>query len=334
MFLEGLDLLGLAKFPKIALTFFKNSKKPYALGVFAGTFGAPWGAIERIVQTGKCPLVRVQGPWTNHLYDPKKHDADIFRVFERVKKLCHKYPHITWQFSPVCECDSSSAAWVELFKRLARADEGVPVQLVCSVGPRGKLVDGVVAEVHGGGAYNYSFDGTSAVDADVEKMKDKHKKSKVFFMWHPSFNLKFRTTLSGDEPANVKKNDSAPPKQRIAKPNQDILNSVVALFGSRGKTSLPKNTIWKSHSDRSSVEMSGREGKPVLISTEKSGKAALFDGNKLVLESSPSRVYIDGRYRYDFPKMGYKIASKPLTVKVGNKVIGSVNPGFRDGTFR
>lgn len=328
-----MDYLGGAMFPNILL---KAHPAGWAAGFFADTFGNCFGVAGKLAATGKCPLIRIHGPWTAHKYNPGQHDKAIFAAFDKTVDLSRKYPNVEFQFSPVCESDARGAAWQNLFKRLRERDPSM--ELVCSV-YKGEFVKGCISEVHGpkdapGARYNYSYDGTSTVDANVENDKKTHRGADVFFLWHPAFNLKYKTKLSGDESAEVKRNDTAPPKERNCKPTVELIQSMAVLSGPKGKAGLQPRTLWKSHADRGHTPPEPRAYKPVLISPIRAASATVVRDGKVLAKSGAPTKYHDGRWTYRFDTFGYKIANEALTVLVGKTDVGAVNPPFREGDYR
>lgn len=331
----GFDYLGGAMFPKILI---ENHPKGFAAGFFAETFGNCFPVADKLLATGKCPRIRIQGPWTSHTYSPGKHDKAIFVALEKCNQLKAKYPHIHVQFSPVCEHNIKGQTLVNLLNKCGDASRDVEI---VNNPYQGDFSKRFMNETHHNkpvpksfGAYQFSYDGISTVDSDVEKDKETHKDAQVFFMWVPSFNLKYKVTLSGDETAQVKKNDTSPPKERHCKPNADMIKSLAVLAQPKGKTSLKKGNTWKSHADRGGTPMDPRAWKPVLISPVKADFAKLMDGNKVISKSSAPTNFHGGGFAYRFPKYGYQISSKVLRVVVGSTEIGSVSPAYRDGSFR
>lgn len=333
--LFGMDYLGGAMFGSLIL---KAHPTGWAAGFFADTFGNCFPVADKLAASGKCPLIRIHGPWTAHKYNPAQHDKAIFAACDKTYKLQQKYPNVEFQFSPVCESDARGKQWQNLFSRLS---EKYPMTLVCSV-YKGEFLKGYISEVHGpkgapGARYNYSYDGTSAVDANVQDDKQTHRDADVFFMWHPSFNLKYKTKVTlEDKKKNPKvyANDTAPPKERHCKPTVELIQSLEALAPNKGKPVLQKRNLWKSHADRHNTPPEPRAYKPVLISPVKADHAVLMDGAVVVATSSKREPYNDGRWRYYFPKYGYQLATRVVRVLVGKTDIGQVNPPFREGDYR
>lgn len=333
----GLDVLGAAKFPSIAL---RNWPAGWAAGLFDSTFGNIWGLVDKLAASGKCPLIKVNGPWTAHQYEPSKHDKAIFAALEKTFAMADKYRDVQFQFAPVCENDNTTAAYNAL---LARCRSRVHrVEVINSRGTRGKEVPGFTSEVHGStkapdSFYQYSYDGTSTVDANVVKDLETHKKARVFFLWHPAFNLKYKTKLSADlhEPKHVIKNDTAPPKERNCKPTPELIKSLERLGSPiKGTPKLGRREIWKSHADRNNTPPESREYKPVFISPVSAPRIELRDGSSVIAISQGRRKFVDDRFVYRFDKFGYQMSDKVVDIYANGKKIGSVNPAFRAGDFR
>ncbi len=324
----GLDLLGLAKYPRI------NIPDNFALGVFANTFGDSLPAVERIVSKGKCPLVRVHLLWSDsHSYG----NADLRKITSearRVQVLAEKYPSVKWEVSPFCEHNlQSPGTYLDRCKRAAPA-----CTIVNSVF-RGALAGHYKNEVHGlghfptRGPWNYSFDGNSAVDCDVTAIKKAATSADVFFFWGAQFNGKRSDS------------DKTPREDRKAWPSQELVDSYAFLATERGKVIIPQNTLWKSHSENSNTPPLQKEMKPVLITPERDNEAVLITvkGRKELLRFSRDAIpFIDGRSRYYAKEWGYKLAQKAIAAEgsptceiwIGAKRVARLNPGFRGPSFR
>lgn len=333
----GMDYLGGAKYPNIIL---RNHPKGWAAGFFDSTFGNIWGLVDKLAASGKCPLIKINGPWTKHLYIPKQHDKAIFVALAKTVAAAKKYPRVKFQFAPICENDNTTAAYTQLLQRCREKGEGV--EIINSMGTKGRVVPGFKPEIHGNtripsGAYQYSYDGTSTVDSDVEKDKKTHANSGVFFMWHPAYNLKYKTKLSADlhEPKHVIKNDTSPPKERVCKPTPELIKSLERLGRPiSGTPKLKPREIWKSHADRNNTPPESREYKPVFITPLSVARIELRDGDKVLAVSAPRKKYVDDRFVYRFDRYGYQIADKVVDIYANGKKHGSINPAFRVGSFR
>jgi hypothetical protein len=336
--LMGMDYLGGAKYPN---TLLRNHPAGWAAGFFDSTFGRIWGVVDKLAASGKCPLIKINGPWTAHRYVPAEHDGLIFLALRRTIKMAIKHPSVKWQFAPVCENDVIGRVYEELLQR-CKVLAGKDVEIINSRGTRGREVRGFKSEVHGNtatpaGEYQYSYDGTNVVDADVVKDLETRKRAGVFFLWHPAFNLKYKTKLSDDrhEPKHVIKNDTAPPKERDCKPTPELIASVARLGRPiNGTPKLSRREIWKSHADRNNTPPAPREYKPVFITPVSAPRVELRDGDRVIAVSSPRSKFVDDRFAYRFSDFGYQISDKVLDVYANGKKIGSVNPAFRAGDFR
>lgn len=337
MTLFCMDYLGGAMFTSVLL---KAHPSGWGAGFFDKTFGNCWPAIDKLAASGKCPLIRIHGPWTNHAYNPAQHDKDIYAGLAKTKQMAEKYPRVEFQYSPVCESDGRGATWRRLFSDLKQL-AGTRVVIVCSV-YKGEILPGFLAEIHGNhavpyGEYQYGYDGTNTVDSNVQGDKERHGRARAIFFWHPAFNLKYKTKL-GDkskEAPNVWKNDTSPPKERVCKPTVELILSLAVLASDKGPAKLKPRNLWKSHADRHNTPIEDRAYKPVLISPNRSTVARLVDENGIVIaKSGPPFKYNDGRWAYRFPNYGYQISNKVLAALVGSVNVGQVNPAFREGEYR
>ena len=316
----GLDLLAVAKYPKQV----REVPTGWALGCFSSTFGDSRLAVVQYLRGRADPLVRVQLLWKDrHDFS----DKDVARAAEEAKKWVPIGNELQEKLyiSPWCEHKANSS----LIKKLRAAIKKVLPHCTYVNTPMkgGAYLDGEVNEVHGEGRpltgrYTFSYDGYACVDSDVEAIKEKHKKAEVFFFWEPRFNGRWED------------NDNTPRPERDGWPDGKLIRSVVNLANSRGECSLPKDAIWKSHSENKDGKDSRAE-KPVLIIKVKAKEFVLKDNDVRVRARLPYYgTFHGGGYRYYCPKWGYEIGKVPFRLFAGGVEYGTINTGFRFGTFR
>lgn len=253
------------------------------------------------------------------------------RLARRYGALKKQFSHVNVEISPFCEHNLQNPdRYLEIVGNAA--PDCVPV----NVPWKGAFSKRFKNEVHGShrkpaGDYNYSWDGESCVDGDVESSKKTHALSQVYFWWHPAFNGRLNT------------NDKTPRPSRKAWPTSDLIDSIIYLRTDAGKVSYPRNWLWKSHADRHSSPPEPRAYKPVLIMPIKAKRVELVAINgQVIARASAAMPFNDGRYRYYWPDFGYKLAEKAVrihnmptvSVFVDGKALATVNPGFRGGSFR
>ncbi len=326
----GMDYLGGARYARVIA---QAHPQGWAAGFFANTFGDAYPAIYGLVQTGRCPEIRIHAIWEdNHTYNSKKHDPIILRELARANKLQELYPNVEVFFSPFCE-HNMDAKTVGALWNLLRPQ--AKVKLVNSVW-KGAILAGEINEVHGthstpSGDYIYSFDGMSAVDSNVPKMLKQREGARTFYFWIPQYNGK------------KKLSDPTPRPQRKAWPFPRLIKSVKFLADPAGDIKLSAQHIWKSHADQHNVPPEARALKPVFLSPEKVSTVELqtMDGVRIA-RSSERQSAFEGRHRYYFRAWGYDLAAKLMKASgmpigrlvAGKKILGRVNPGHRAGTFR
>lgn len=320
----------------------KTHPAGWAAGFFAGYYRNRSGKIEdaekampiikKLLQTGRCPQLRVHILWDDaHSFS----DADIplvRKVAKEYEALAQEFPSVKIEISPFCEHSLKNPdKYLDIVKE--EAPSCTPVNSVWQGAESAKYKN----EVHGyhhapkKGAYNYSFDGTSCVDADVEKLKKAHSRSDCFYFWIPQMNRKLKDT------------DPTPRPERKVKPTVQQLESVIYLSNPRGRCKLPKNTLWKSHGDQHSYPPAPRESKPVLLLPGKASKVelvlrGLLGRGKVVGVLKPSGTFSDGRQIWRLDEFGYqlmqKVKNKNLRLRVDGKNVGLINAAFRFGGFR
>ena len=328
----GLDQLGAAKYADLVV---REHPENFAFGCFYDTFGNALSVIERVAQTGRCPLIRVQLMWDDNHNFTVDDIQTAARKAQNIQKLAVKYPSVKFQVSPFCEHRLRLPFLNNLAAKIKVAAPAC--EYVNSPIPGGDIMPEEVNEFHGVEKkprrckkYQFSFDGTSAEDSDVEAYKANYKDAKAFFLWSPRFNGRWED------------NDKTPRPQRKGWPDSNFIDSIIYLSHPRGSCKLAANHLLKSHSENKG-NGDPRAEKPVYICPVKARSIELVASNGQVVASLRYfGTYTDGRFRYYASEMGYQIAEKckriqgdPLTqVRINGKIFGIVNCGFRFGSFR
>lgn len=217
----GLDLLGIARYPKIADRYFPPG---VALGAFANTFGDALPVVRRIVASGRTPLVRAHLLWSDQHNFGEWDIPVIKREAKRWNELALAFPGVKIEVSPVCEHNL-----VRPERFLAIVEQAAPACHPVNTPFRGKLSKLYKNEVHGehprpkgpgSQTYNFSFDGTHALEVNVAEFKVRHASAEVFFLWHPLFNLKTSVT------------DKTPRDKRKVKPSGMLFEDLIGAYSS------------------------------------------------------------------------------------------------------
>ncbi len=325
----GLDTLAMAKYPKRVA---KDLPNGWWFGTFAETFGDAYPAVERVLKTGKPKGYRIQLLWSDsHNFG----DSDIPKIISLSKKynqLAVKYPNIKCEISPFCEHKLQN-----IDKYLDIAAKHAPNCTIVNTVWTGALSKKYKNEVHGNkkaapkGRYNFSYDGQSAVDANVEADKTKYKLSEVFYFWIPQFNLR------------AKMDDPTPRPERKIRPDAKQMKSVIYLANPKGKTNFPKSVTYKSHADQHNMPREFRASKPVVIYSKKCTELQFTKNNKRMGRLIYGGPFSGGGHIYrHLENFGYELADRSikefndsiLTIIGCAGKIGTVNPAFRDGNFR
>jgi hypothetical protein len=326
----GLDLIGLARFAAVAG---RNFPANFALGCFSSTFGDARPAVDAILKTGKCPVCRIHLAWhDNHSFGKQDFPAIEFEA-KKWRKLVNRYPTVKWYFSPACE------------HTLKRADAELLLSRVAYHLPSAQMVDNPMRrtylpfetylnETHGADAlpldrpYGFSFDGSSAVDANVTAIKHRLKDAEYLFFWIPQFNGRRSTA------------DNTPRPERTYWPTPKLIRSVSFLATTRGEVNLPDGWLLKSHAEDTG---DSRANKPVFIVPLKSTKIVLRANSQIIAECPYFGLFSDGRHRYYVPRYyGYEIAKQAQDISTScvvevwadHKRRGTCNLAFRQGDFR
>lgn len=335
----GLDLLGIAMYQDLAVREFPQG---WALGAMAVEFGDAFPAIEEIVQSGRCPLVRMQLTWSrdNHTYTDF-HFAIAKTQAARYERLAVANPNVKIELSTFCEHNLKNPdAYHDQIARIA------PHCTIINSPWNGALSRKYKNEVHGNkqpprGKFNYSFDGTGCVDADIPTFKKRHQRADVFFFWTYQFNGKRNGAVLDDEGKPL---PYIPPTKRIYWPTSSLLDSIIYLHRDKGRAQLASKTTHKSHSDQQNAEPVGRELKPVIITPRKVARLEYVANNGQIVEVCPYYdKFRDGRHRYYATRMGFEIAEKARRIQGGSPILklmaggillGTVNPAHRQNEYR
>lgn len=330
----GLDFLGLPKYGALALQEFPEG---FALGCFSQTFGdaIPW--VKRIIDTGRCPRVRLHLLWKDdHTFGAKEFEA-IRKEAKRIRPFFDAYKsRCEIRVSGACEHKLRKADAERLAAIVTSELPGVLYVNTPWVKGGGQTI-GSINEVHGNdarptsGQFDFSFDGDNAVDSDVVSIAKRLSGADTFYIWNSQCNGR-KTTQ-----------DATPREQRKAWPTSRYVDSWIALSRDRGNVNLPAKWTYKSHSDQHTVPPEPRAGKPVWICPIKASEIVLKTENGQTVDRAKYYgPFEGGGNRYYAGDWGYLIAEKAKRIQghpvcqvvVNEKVIGKINPAFRAGSFR
>jgi len=218
--IKGLDYLAGAQYGNEIL---KAHPLGMAVGFFAETFGNAFPVIDKLLKTGRCPLVRINLLWEDSHNYGVGHIPKIKKLAKQCNDLANKYPNVDVRVAPFTEHNISTPD-----KYLDIAQQYAPNCLIINTPWKGAFSQKYINEIHGehqkpNGRYQYSYDGTECTNSDVEAYKKKYGDAEVFFMWSCRFNLRYREKDSTPRPQRIKE-----AKQR--KPTVDYINSISYLL--------------------------------------------------------------------------------------------------------
>lgn len=328
MQIEGVDTLGSPQYPKEL----RSIPNQYCISGFAKTFGDFFPVAKGELQAGrKC--IRVNLLWSDtHQYGAS--DLPFVKSeSKRYDQLCAQFSDRKIELAPFTEHNLKTP---DQFLSVVKANAPNCSFAVNTVW-NGNLTKNpqFKNEVHGnhqkpnipGLKYNYSFDGTNSVDANITDYFQRYKDAEVFFVWNPRLNGKWSMK------------DSTPRPQRKAWPSVEFLQSLVYLYSGKGVTELPKGWTVKSHSEKHGPE--DAKGDKLLIISPVRQYGSDNEVRPIVLKRNGQKVcqltyygpFDGGGYRYYASVMGYKCGPN-LEVWIGSKKYGTINGGFRDGNYR
>ncbi len=298
-------------------------------------FGEPDEVINDLLAEGHTPIIKLNTMWKDdHNFKPSDFKAILAEV-KRLLPLMHKYPRITFYINYATEHNYNKQNADSIIKQILAI---VPANVQVINNPyTGALVtptDRVLNEVHGPsakvpqGRFSFDYDGIGTADSNVTKTKDKFRNAEIISFWEPQFNCR------------VNANDKTPRPQRKGCATVELIQAVAYLWNNKGPTDFPGKRLWKALAERHNTPPESRAHKPVVLVPEKVQKLELLtDNGKVIASSGPAQPYVDGRNRYYFNEYGHVLSEKAikahgnprLRVRAGKKIIGKVNPAFRDG---
>jgi hypothetical protein len=302
----GQDYLGGAKFQSAIIQSHDYSQ---GAGMFATTFGDSLPLANALADR-RIPFLRIQLGWSDtHSYS----ERDFPELVKQARRFCPLHTKTKLYLSGACEHNLDVAKATKLANQVLAA---CPQATYVNTPWKGAVLPQFINETHGDGdpksaKSSYSSDGKPSEDINIQKLKDKPW-SEFFMFWSPRYNGRWED------------NDSTPRPQRRGYADGKMIKSMLALAKPKGATSLPKNWIYKSHSENKGNGDSRAE-KPVIIAPVK--KASLKIGNATCPYYGS---YDNGRSRYYCKIYGYEISQTP--VKLDR--YGTINPTFRDGVYR
>lgn len=315
----GQDTLGAAKFPQVSASTVHPGE---GRGHFSNLFGDAIPTVKAEIAHG-VGFERLHLMWKdNHQFSP----SDFPSIVAEAKRVCptiEANPQIHWYLSGACEHNlNQSNARLLAQKVLAACPAAAYVNT--PLGNKGAVLPEYINESHGGGKplsarFSFSSDGNASEDSDIESLKKTFAGAEYFMMWGPRYNGRWES------------NDSTPRPNRKGWPDVKYVQSLVYLTTNKGPIIVPKNWLWKSHSENKGTN-DPRAEHPVAIIPPKANQIILKKGNVIVGVLPYYGTYVDGRFRYYDSKWGFERGTVDLWINGQKKA--TVNEGFRDGGFR
>lgn len=336
----GIDYLGGVKFANVVID---EHPTGWAAGIFCNTFGDYQKVIVPLLATGgRCPRVRLQAVWEdNHTYRPAIHKPIIRKELRRARELKARFPEVEIQFSPFCEYSGPRDNMVEMIRFCQNLGADGLTLIASSL--QGHEVAGALTEYHreysgpiGQSRFNFSWDGKTAFDDNVEKAKNRFRDADTMFLWSCHLNLK------------RKDDEKTPRPQRTYRPVGKHIDALVALHRPSGDCHLPHGWILKPVAEDAGPKDS-KSNKVCIIAPTDVPQMKMLDvaGNQVVDTLKNFGKYKDkiaGKtcWRYYSTEWGYLIAEKAFRISNSRRVVlmaggkqqGIVNPAFRAGIFR
>lgn len=297
----------------------------YAIRGFAEIFGNFYPVAESQLRGGRQAL-GVNLLWSDQHTFGDRNIPDIRRLSTKYEYLCVRHPGVI-EITPFTEHKLNNPD-----KYLDIAQKAAPDCTIVNnpwLEGGGKFSKRYKNEIHGsthsipGGPYNFSYDGESAVDSNVEAVKKKFAGAERFYLW--TFRENCRWSMQDGRSLTERIRD-------CAKPIPEWFVSELALISKKGDTEVPRGWLIKSHSERHSRD-DLKGDKLLIISPVKGDEVTLKKEGKVVAKLPYYGPYQGGGYRYYYSDFGYKLGAG-LDLFINGKKYGTINGGFRDGVYR
>lgn len=116
------------------------------------------------------------------------------------------------------------------------------------------------------------------------------------------------------------------------KPGAEYQDSIEYLISEKGNTSVPKGWLIKSHAERHGF-VDPKGDNLLVISKIKTNEVVLKKQGKVIAKLPYYAAYDGGGYRYYYSSYGFKLGAG-LELFLNGKKYGTINGGFRDGSYR
>lgn len=205
----GMDYLGGAKYPDVVL---KAHPRGWAAGFFAREFGDVYPLVQKLANSGKCPLIRIQLVWDGtHKYGDRLLPNAI-KEARRYEKLAG-HSHI--QLSPFCEHNHAAPdKYLDAVRAVAPSCEIINTPWKGAWSKRYKNETHTPAK--SSAAHNFSYDGIDVFTLPPSAIA---RPSEILFLWTPALNGKRFLE------------DKTPIAQRTAWPTRETINRLRRLIG-------------------------------------------------------------------------------------------------------
>jgi hypothetical protein len=333
----GLDQLGAVKYSDLAA---REHPLGWMFGTFTNTFGDALPVVTRVAQEGRASGIRLNLAWSDtHTFKPSDFPK-IAREARRFAPIIKRFPGLKWYVSGATEHQLTEDQSIDLYKLVGAELPDSAIYVNQPWQGKGSLIHEpyIVNEVHGADAkrpnamrYAFSCDGSDCFDFDIKGKEKQFEGAEYFMMWTSQCN------------GRMKADDKTPRPQRKAWPTGQLIDAMIYLHRDPGIGVLPKGYLIKPKSDQHMVPAEPRALKPVIICPVKADRLELVaDNGQVIHVSSKAFPFADGRFRYYFDQYGYQIAEKAVRIhgkptaslRVGRKIVGTLNIAFRQGGFR
>lgn len=312
-------------------------------------------AARQSAQQGR-PRIKIPILWDDkHRYGLQGDVNILLDEAEKWDKLAEEFPDTRFVLSPFCEYGvlpkpidwyldllQAAAPHCEVMAQPSGPSKGIPAKRYRN-------------EWHGADFGRckkgdwYSLDGSSAFDVNVQELIAHLARAgvEVFSLWIPQKNRKGKTK------------DTTARTKRVIIPVEDQIKLMFFQLTKRGKADLDDGFIYKVAADQAPEPAYPvrEDSKPVLVAPAnvKHAKAELLLANGKVIAEMPyhgaQRKEINGKpigpvigqlYRMGAYEYGHQVAArvakkqkqKVVKIRLGGKIIGTVNPGMRENEWR
>lgn len=338
----GIDFLGAARYKKTVIS---EHPRDFGFGAFLDVdgFGATYDLFDQMASLG-APFLKPQMLWEDNHQFKTEHLKILEARCKKLALIVAKHPDKRWFISPCCENELNEKQFEPFAQIVLKHIPRATVVNSPNGNGKGHRSTKYQNEFHGDDPRarfgdGHSFDGDNITDSNIEALK---AKGFLYLMiWNSQCNGNRKIFKPGDKRGPQ---DFVERAKRIYWPTPKQIDSWIYLIThNKGEVKLPKDWIFKSHSDQHSQPPAGKDQKPCWVKLPKFRAIEVKARNGQLIDKAPYfGTFEGGGHRYYHNDWGFILSEKAKRIQgdglcdvfADGKKVGTINLAFRGGSFR